>query len=434
MTAATANGPRTAPASPTRWTALTERLLEELQQCDPIYRPTTFWGPGVETLLDDLRVHGPETFKSWPSANTWFYPTYGPVFAPGMVSALFNAAFRLQPAVRRAWLSTSLLGGHQARRDFDVVRLAWDQERWPFDLTGIAESETGIPPQSYRFGPDAAGVWTRPYLNYLLCLAAVSRHVDAPPRRFLELGGGYGVLGEIVLARDAEATYVDLDLPPLLTVASFYLDRLFGDRVLLYEGLPGSGAIPAEASACLPNWRIGDLRGTFDLFFNSHSFQEMEPDVVERYAEDVARLEATWVVSLNSVAGKPVRTGDNPVGVTSPVRSADIQRMFEARGYATVATYGEPLILGPAELAILRRTRAPRRSRAAATGRVAAFPAPMPATVDLRLPQPEPTSEQLAEARRMLHGKRPLGPLRRTVRSVIRGTRALGRRPPAGSG
>lgn len=50
----------------TRREELTRRTLDEVERCDPIYRPTRFWGPGIRTL---------EAFKSWPSAGTWFYPT-----------------------------------------------------------------------------------------------------------------------------------------------------------------------------------------------------------------------------------------------------------------------------------------------------------------------------------------------------------------------
>jgi hypothetical protein len=75
--------PQPAPAQPaskpntaTRWEALTRRALDGLESCDPIYRPTSFWGPGVTRLLDDMSRIGIEAFKTWPTAFFWFYPTY----------------------------------------------------------------------------------------------------------------------------------------------------------------------------------------------------------------------------------------------------------------------------------------------------------------------------------------------------------------------
>jgi putative sugar O-methyltransferase len=77
------------------------------------------------------------------------------------------------------------------------------------------------------------------------------------------------VLGEIVLRRDPDGDYVNLDLPPLLTVASSYLDRFFGDRVTMYDAVAAEGPIELTGSACLPNWRINDLRAPFDVFFDT---------------------------------------------------------------------------------------------------------------------------------------------------------------------
>ena len=388
-----------------RWDTLTRRMLEEVERCEPIYRPTTFWGPGIRTILDDLEHRGLGSFKSWPSAGTWFYPTYGGGLAPVIIDAAFETAHRLDDKVHKPWFRAALAGGSQARRDFDAARLAWDQARWPFDVEGLGESAAGAPPQEFPLLSGSTARWTRPSLNYLLCLAGLSRHVDAPPRRFLELGGGYGALGEIVLSRDPEAVYVDLDLPPLLTVASWYLDTLFGDRVATYESMAAAGPLALDGSACLPNWRFGDIRGPFDVFVNSFSFQEMEPDVVERYARDVAALDVTWVISLNSRAGKPVQDARNPIGVLTQVTSQGIVEIFEANGYRHVATYADPLIQHKGELAILRRNAGSRETGSpvrTATGGAADGPRQ---SVDLRRPFAAPSKEERKAARRAERGR-----------------------------
>ena len=415
-----------------RWDELTRRTLDEIERCEPVYRPTTFWGPGVRSILDDVRSRPLAEFKSWPSARTWFYPTYGNGMTPREINAAFETARRSRPELQRTWVRAALGGLLQARRDYDVARLAWDQARWPFDLEGIGESQFGAPPQPFELATGSKAVFTRPYLNYLLCLAALSRHVDAPPRRFLELGGGFGVLGEIVMSRDPDATYTDLDMPPLLTVASSYLDMLFADRVATYETLPEAGPLWVDGSACLPNWRIRDLRGPFDVFVNSFSFQEMEPEVVERYATDVAALEPTWVVSLNSRAGKPVRDATRPIGVLSPVTSRMIVELFEARGYECIATYADPLLRHQGELAILHRSVA--RSDGGDVGERVEVrdrgDAPRD-VVDLRrgvdAPSPEERRDARRAARRATRGS-PRTKARGLRGRVIRGWRAVRRR------
>jgi len=341
----------------TDWAALTKRTLAGIETCEPIYRPTSFWGPGVHRLLADLEADGLDSFKSWSMAATWFYPTYGNGFTNETIDRTLETATLVNPGVSKPWFASALTGAYQARRDFDAARLAWDQSRWPFDLEGLGESQVGKPPQFFRLlEADRRVGWTRPYLNYLLCLAGLSRHVDAAPRDFLEIGGGYGVLGEIVMSRDPDARYVNLDLPPLTTVSSFYLDALFGDRVAVYDdAIADTGAIELPASGSLPNWRICDVQGPFDVFLNSFSFQEMEPDVVEHYVAQVAAKDVSYVVSLNSKVGKPTAAADNEIGVIHPVTSSRIVALFEANGFEVLELYGDPLIQSAGELAVLRR-------------------------------------------------------------------------------
>jgi len=332
----------------TDWTGMTKQLLEDVRECDPIYRPTNFWTPGLRDILADLDSRGLETFKSWPTAGYWFYPGYGRPLAPGTLDKTFKHAVKANPALTKlAWLR-SLNGFHEATRDFDAARLTWDQDRWPADLTGFGESAVGRPARHYALTDVDAVRWGKPYLNYLLCLAALSRHVDEPPRRFLEIGGGFGVLGEILLQRDPDARYVDVDIPPLLTVAAYYLTSLFGDRV----ATPVAG--DTGGSACLPTWRLPEVRGPFDVFVNSFSFQEMEPHVVDHYVGTVAGLGVTYVVSLNSREGKRRATEGTEGGVLDPVTSDRIVGMFGKHGYTVCGRYGAPLIHSAGELVVLK--------------------------------------------------------------------------------
>lgn len=331
------------------WNGLTRQLLEGVRECDPIYRPTNFWTPGLRDILADLETRGLETFKSWPTAGYWFYPNYGRFLAPRTVDRTFKQAVKANPSLtKRSWLR-SLNGFHEALRDFDAAQLAWDQDRWPFDFEGFGESAVGQPVRHYAL-TDTGTRWGKPYLNYLLCLAALSRHVDEPPRSFLEIGGGFGVLGEIVLQRDERARYVNLDIPPLLTVASYYLSTLFGDRM----GVPDAVEVDGTGSACLPNWRLPDVRGPFDVFVNSFSFQEMEPHVVDHYVELVAGLGVTYVVSLNSREGKRRATAGTEGGVLEQVTSDLVVEQFGRRGYTVLGRYGKPLIHSAGELVVLR--------------------------------------------------------------------------------
>ena len=321
------------------WDALTKRALDGIETCDPIYRPTNFWSPIVRTLMDDMRTIGLDGVQILAHCAELVLPNLWERVHARDDGRTIEFAAKINPAIQKPWFTTTLSGTYQARRDFDSARLTWDQTSWPADLEGIGESEIGRPPQMFRLMGSTGPGWTRPYLNYLLCLTALSRQMDTPPKRFLEIGGGYGVLGEIVMSRDPDARYVDFDLPPLTTVASYYLRTLFGDRVAVFDdAFADSGPIDLEGSASLPNWRIGDVAGPFDVFFNSYSFQEMEPDVVEEYVRQVAAKDVSYVVSLNSIVGKTKAAENMEGGVIDPVTSDRIITIFEAHGYEVART------------------------------------------------------------------------------------------------
>lgn len=348
MTESASGSTRTEPD----WAALTARSLEELKQAREHYRPTNFWGPGLDRLLGDMDRLGMENFKSWPESGLWFYPLYFRGASAEDKAVGTNAAG--QPW---DWVA----GLHHARRDFDVARVAWDRQRWPFEPRKFGESTLGNPPQRYQLLPRHQDkTYGRAYLNYLLCLAALSRHVDAPPKSFLEIGGGYGSLGEIVLAHDPEARYVDLDIPPLMTVASWYLHHLFPDRPLGFlDDVPASGSFTVGTSAVLPNYRIEDLQDEFDVFVNTFSFQEMEPDVVQRYIDQVCAKGVKYVVSLNSLHGKRKAAAEGDMwAALDPVRTPDIVRWFTERGFELVGEYTNPMVRSAAKLVVLRRVDA----------------------------------------------------------------------------
>jgi putative sugar O-methyltransferase len=340
-----------------QWSDLTARSLAGIEQCKPVYRPTNFWSMGLDPLLQDLEKRELERFKQWPSAWVWFYPLYGRGFTNATIQKTYEFAKTVNEDAQLTYMSSALNGALEARRDYDAVCLAWDQQRWPFDLVNLGESKVGQPRQYYRESGLPEVGFGRPYLNYLLILAALSRHVEAPPRSVLEIGGGFGVLGEILLSRDPRARYVDVDIPPLLTVASYYLTELFGaDRVTVFDAsVADDGPIEVPGSAVLPNWRIEDITGQFDLFVNAFSFQEMEPDVVAHYIATVAAKNPTYVVSLNSKAGKPVAKKEKNWGVLEQVTSDMIVTRFEDHGYRVLGRYGRPLIVSAGELVVMER-------------------------------------------------------------------------------
>ena len=102
-------------------------------------------------------------------------------------------------------------------------------------------------------------------------------------------------------------------------------------------------------------WQLPKLQGQIDLFVNFISFQEMEPDIVAHYLEQVARLETRYVLLRNLREGKELALADRPLGVRKPTTAADYDRFLPDYelvaanvlpfGYMTVDGYNSELRL-----------------------------------------------------------------------------------------
>lgn len=343
---------------PAPWGAILRSTLDDMEAADPLYRPTSFWDAGFDTLVRDIGDRGLETFKSWPSAAFFFYPRYGQGFTDATLARAVHFLRELNPRATEAFIHRHLVDACEVNRDIDVVLAMLDRDRLPIDVEHQGESVIGSPPQRYR--PFGAGGPTvgRPYTNYLKILAAVSRVIDRELKSVLEIGSGFGVLGEILRTNDPTVQYVNVDIPPLSTVAHYYLSSVFPTAPMA-SALDLRDGSTFELGAGQPcgsfsSWQLPQLVGSPDMCINAFSFQEMEPAVVENYAVQIARLSPRYVVSLNSRAGKPLKA-NSPIGVERQVKSDSIVESFAVHGYRPWGRFGRPAAPPQAELIVLGR-------------------------------------------------------------------------------
>ncbi len=326
-----------------------QRLLTDLDSADSLYQPTQFWRVSFKRLADELRGGGIGRFRALPGPLSFFVPTYGFPgyrFEPRRFDEVRRGLEGMQLSDRRclAHLERLFSGESQAESDYRVL-LASDTPGAPF-LDRFSESTVGDPIEQFEFGGRR---FSRSSLNYLLGLAFLKRHVDTSTiRTVLEIGGGFGTLGEILLGDPRNRYfYIDVDIPPAVYCATHYLSRIRGaSAVLDYEATRevaeldvGSMAATHEA-ATLASWQLPRLTGRVDLFVNFISFQEMEPQVVRNYLAQVERLGARFLLLRNLREGKAKATNAQDVGVVDPVRGEDYDGFLP--GFSLVATNTEP--------------------------------------------------------------------------------------------
>jgi putative sugar O-methyltransferase len=323
-----------------------QRAFSLLSSQSDLYKPTSFWDEASKRIAAEIEHRGIEDFRRLPLPLSYFVPTYGPpTLGINQEQAQWLSARFLdyQPSSQKAQLALDayLSGYLNALADYRVL-VAANPDPDDFGLTEFSESGVGNPIEQFSF---EGKTYSRSSLNYLLGLSLLKRHVDLSQiKTVLEIGGGFGTLGEILgKAPRKHVKYIDVDIPPTQFVAEYYLKKVFGShRVRSYQHFEGKEnieikSLPDFTVVC--SWQLEKIVGELDLFVNFISFQEMEPEVVANYLSQIKRLNVKWVLLRNMREGKQKVSADQ-AGVKTPVTGDDYLQMLE--GYTTITRAAQP--------------------------------------------------------------------------------------------
>lgn len=340
---------------------LLAQAMAELKQQKTIYQPTAFWAAASEVIAQDLVREGLEEFRRLPKAMSYFVPLYSGS-ASGIsheqaksMTAQFKNDYPQALKAHQA-LDHFFSGKQAALADYRVLLASENNETLP-KLNVFSESQQGKPVEQFEWNGQ---YFSRSSLNYLTGLSFLKQHLAGEvPITVLEIGGGFGTLGEIWSQAGVENwKYIDIDIPPTQCVADFYLKSVLGeDQVTGFNEFAATQSIHIDQlkpASVLCSWQIEQLVGEVDLFVNFISFQEMEPDVVQNYLHHVDRLKSRWILMRNMREGKQIQK-EGHVGVKTPIQTNDyIQMLPNYRlvasnlhpfGYETVDGFHSELLL-----------------------------------------------------------------------------------------
>jgi putative sugar O-methyltransferase len=312
-----------------------ELSIADLATQDALYQPTAFWADASEKMADQINTRGVENFRKLDLPLLYFVPTYGYPgngFTQDHITSTLECAEKYSSVEEKQYLHLKQFfdGTFFAMADYRTFLGSNNEAQEPF-LHGFSESGAGNPVEQFEFDGKR---YSRSALNYLLGLTFLKKHLgNQSIRNVLEIGGGFGTLGEIFCKSGTEGMrYIDVDIPPTSYVATWYLQQVFGqDNVLSYSKSREMDTIPIEklpAATVLNAWQIEKLTGPIDLFVNFISFQEMEPHIVKNYCAHVSRLGAKWVLLRNLREGKQIRKSEGGPGVDEPIYFDDYIAMF----------------------------------------------------------------------------------------------------------
>lgn len=179
---------------------------------------------------------------------------------------------------------------------------------WKTLLPGLSVADLATPNIGNPYGFDIDGQFIRAGAQYQHYYATKSlTYLDQRDNPVvLELGGGFGGYAYFLhtLSKAAPVRYIDLDLPEILALASFYLMVAFPEkRFLLYGESSGEyGKLESYDFVLLPNFEIENIHtGSIDLVFNSYSLAEMTPEAIHAYVHSFGELCSGTIFHVNHV-------------------------------------------------------------------------------------------------------------------------------------
>lgn len=118
---------------------------------------------------------------------------------------------------------------------------------------------------------------------------------------FLDLGAGYGKLAYYILKNEKNICFIDIDIPEVLILASYYLIKCFPEKKFF---LYGENNIDNKITEnydliFLPNWEISKIKDNkIKIAINKNSLGEMEPATAKHYINHIYRL-SEYFFSMN---------------------------------------------------------------------------------------------------------------------------------------
>jgi putative sugar O-methyltransferase len=304
---------------------LLKLMMSDLKQADQSFQPTNYWAAYEPRFMAELGAHGLTDMRR---QKNLVFRSFGAVDFVHPVAELTlrnhrifrQWPFNTQPVTRLAERMDQYLSRYI--RTVDKLDFANYVELGYAYAQQYARGSNARPLSDFSMSlagnPDGVvqieGRWySRQMIQYYLQYAYVSRFLDFDKLPVIaELGSGMGRQTEILFKLHPDSAYLLFDIPPQIYVAEQYLKTAFPGKVVSYRETrdwTDLSAIKPGHIHLFGNYKMPLLTTRpVSLFWNSASFHEMEPDVVQNYLKYVNATCEWAYLAENLKGGKRAKT------------------------------------------------------------------------------------------------------------------------------
>ena len=200
------------------------------------------------------------------------------------------------------------LSSLKSRRDlktrvFFVNSILHDYRVW-IELTGEKVEAIRAPWAGNPFGYFIDGTLEVPATFRHHYMAAKAVALMGSKGTLAEIGGGWGDVGYFAL-RFPGVHYVDIDLPEILLLASYWLCSVMPERNIVLYGEQDCKTALANIekydAILFPNFTLPLLpKDSVDIFLNTRSLSEMQSETIQEYLSQITRTCRRFFLHENS--------------------------------------------------------------------------------------------------------------------------------------
>jgi len=294
-------------------------MLKDNELVDPLYKSTKLWKDGEKPFIDELKNNSLLNFRKkdlpilkYFSDRDLLPVTMLYVKSKGIVNKIIY--FILKSTKKNKKLDrcvSSLTTKYSGVTMMDINMLcyklaeAYGKSNNAKPIDKISASLVGNPENVFRVDgrPYTLSILYY-YCQYVYCCGFMNFN---SVKSLTELGGGFGKQIELFKKIFPNMTFYLFDIIPTLYICEQYLKSVFPDSVVSYRETRNMKTIPKNIQGKIfifGSWKMAELKNlSYDMFFNSASLQEVEPNEVLNYLKLVNQQTNKYVFLHEKMKG-----------------------------------------------------------------------------------------------------------------------------------